>query len=269
MDKYGVVGNPIQHSLSPQIHQAFSKQTQQNLSYEKYLVELSEFEITIKDFQRSNFKGLNITVPFKERAFAICDELSIRAKLAGAVNTILFEDTGKIYGDNTDGIGLLRDISINHNFSLENKAVLLVGAGGAARGIIKPIIDAKPKILTITNRTYKKAEHLANEFAQLLNITIESLPFSDITQCYDCIINATAMGLENAAFPLSGKIISNDCCCYDMVYNKQTSFLKWAKANEASLILDGLGMLVEQAAESFYLWRGVRPNTKDILKHCF
>lgn len=266
MDKYGVIGNPIQHSISPQIHTMFAAQTKQDLVYEKYLVEITNFESAIKKFQQQGFKGFNITLPFKERAFAICDALATRAKLAGAVNTLIFKDNDQIVGDNTDGFGLVRDITVNHKFSLDNKTVLLFGAGGAARGVIKPIIDAKPKALTITNRTDTKAVQLAQEFSQLLDTNITAKKFTELTSPFDCIINATSMGLDNTEFPLSGKIVHAHSCCYDMVYNKQTSFLSWAKANNAGLILDGLGMLVEQAAEAFFIWRGVKPDTQPVLR---
>lgn len=264
MDKYGVVGNPIQHSLSPQIHTLFAKQTQQALVYEKYLIEISEFETAIRDFQEKGFKGLNVTAPFKERAFAICDELSERAKLAGAVNTLIFKDNHKIAGDNTDGMGLIRDITIKHNFKLKDKSVLLVGAGGAARSVLKAIRDEEPKSIIITNRTALKAKQLAEEFSTTLNFPITWQTFESLAQPFDCVINATAMGLDDAEFPLSGNIINSNSCCYEMVYNKQTRFLTWAQQNHASLILDGFGMLVEQAAEAFFIWRGVRPNTKGI-----
>lgn len=264
MDQYGVVGNPIQHSLSPQIHAIFAEQTQQTLVYEKYLVEISAFETAIRDFQEKGFKGLNVTAPFKERAFAICDELSDRAKLAGAVNTLVFKDNHKIAGDNTDGMGLIRDITIKHNFKLKDKSVLLVGAGGAARSVLKAIRDEEPKSITITNRTALKAKQLAEEFSTTLNFAITWQTFESLAEPFDCVINATAMGLDDAEFPLSGNLIHSQSCCYEMVYNKQTSFLIWAKQHHAGLILNGFGMLVEQAAEAFFLWRGVRPDTKEL-----
>lgn len=264
-DKYGVVGNPIAHSLSPKIHTEFAKLTQQDLIYDKYLVELEEFEPAILKFQQQGIKGLNITAPFKERAYAICNELSIRAQYAKAVNTLKFSMNGIISGDNTDGFGLIKDVTINHRFSLTDKSILLIGAGGAARSLIKSLVDANPKQLVITNRTFDKAIKLVAEFKQKLNhASIVAKPFSELITAYDCIINATSAGLTDDQLELPRSLVHSNACCYEMVYGKQTSFLNWASQQNAKLILDGFGMLVEQAAESFFIWRGVRPSTKSL-----
>ena len=261
-DKYAVVGNPVEHSLSPKIHKLFAEQTQQDLIYEKIRIEIDKFSETIKQLRQKGCKGLNVTLPFKQEAFELCDVLSERAKLAGAVNTLIFKADGTIFGDNTDGLGLIQDIQNNLLFSINNKTVLLIGAGGAAQGVIKPLLDAEPKSITITNRTASKAHGLANRF----NSGIKSCGFDELTGHYDCIINATSMGLSDIEFPLSGSIIKPNSLCYDMVYAKKTAFMKWAAQNNAAIVSDGLGMLVEQAAESFYLWRNKRPNSSKILQ---
>lgn len=263
-DLYAVMGNPIAHSKSPQIHQAFAEQTQQNLSYRSILVPLDGFAAAVDKFRAAGGKGLNITVPFKQEAYQYADQLSNRARRAGAVNTLHFTP-GRAFGDNTDGIGLLRDLTHNHQWSLQNLDILLLGAGGAARGVIQPLLQAQPKRLLIANRTAAKAQQLAQDFSDLGVIAGCSL--DDLAgQRFDLIINATSAGL-NAPLPdLPAGLLCDQGACYDMVYGDQaTPFIRWARSQGAALALDGRGMLVEQAAESFLLWREVRPDTVAVL----
>lgn len=264
-DQYAVIGNPISHSKSPQIHTMFAQETSQALEYTARLAELGGFVESVKSFfQYENGKGLNVTVPFKEQAFALCDELSDYAALAGAVNTLSYRD-GKIYGANTDGIGIVRDITQNHNFALADKKILILGAGGAVKGVLKPILDEKPAVIFIANRTAAKATTLADEYGK----QVQGGGFADIPeQGFDIIINGTAASLQGNLPPIPDECATGLACCYDMMYSKEgTPFTKWAKQHDVTLILDGLGMLVEQAAESFFIWRGVRPMTETILAH--
>lgn len=263
IDTYAVMGNPIAHSKSPIIHQEFAKQTGQTLEYLKILVPFDGFVAAVKDFQQRGGKGLNITVPFKLPAYNFVSELSARAKLVEAVNTIIFKND-KIYGDNTDGIGFIRDITINQKFPIINKNILIIGAGGAAQGIIAPILAEKPKLLVIANRTPEKAVLLETKFSKLGPITHKT--FNELNSCYDLIINATSASLAGEIPALSNKIINENSFCYDLAYAAElTPFLQWAKQNQAAHAVDGLGMLVEQAAESFYLWRGIKPETQPVI----
>lgn len=262
-DQYAVIGNPIGHSKSPQIHTLFAEETAQELDYTARLAELDGFVESAKSFFRDeNGKGLNVTVPFKEQAFELCDELSEYAALAGAVNTLSYRD-GKIFGANTDGIGIVRDITQNHGFALVNKSVLILGAGGAVKGVLKPILDANPALIFIANRTAEKATALADEYSDL----VQGGGFADIPQHgFDIIINGTAASLQGDLPPIPDSCASSLACCYDMMYAKEgTPFTSWAEQHNVALILDGLGMLVEQAAESFFIWRGVRPTTEPVL----
>lgn len=265
-DKYAVFGNPIAHSKSPQIHQQFAKQTEQDLVYTKEEVALDGFEQAVRDFSTEGGKGLNITVPFKEQAYQLVDQLSARARQAGAVNTLIIESNGMITGDNTDGIGLVNDLQQNLNWPLQGKRILLLGAGGAARGVIAPILAQNPAQVIIANRTASKAENLATAFTKQGNISACSL--GDLPdKPVDIIINATSASLGGTAIDLPATLIDPHTCCYDMMYSKDlTEFLAWAKAQGASRLADGLGMLVEQAAFSFYLWRGKKPLTETIIK---
>lgn len=262
MDKYCVYGNPIKQSQSPYIHQNFAKSTQQNLSYHSQLVDLDGFNDAVKTFIESGAKGANVTAPFKEEAMALCDQLSEHAKLAGAVNTLTFKD-GQIFGDTTDGVGLVNDL-ISHQVQLKDKRVLLLGAGGAAKGVVLPILDQEVKLLTIANRTVAKAEAIV---AQYSNQPLQACSFDDAnSQHYDVIINATSAGLSGNGVPIADDIITSETVCYDMTYGKTpTPFLQKAKEKQAQQVIDGLGMLVGQAAASFYIWRGVKPATENIL----
>ncbi len=265
-DKYGVIGNPINHSKSPKIHTLFAQQTGQDISYEAIFSEVEAFTTTIRAFQTSGGKGMNVTVPFKEEAWNLADNLSDRAQLAGAVNTLIFNNDGSITGDNTDGAGLVADITQNLKTELANKKVLVLGAGGAVRGVLLPIIKEAPNEITIANRTVAKAIDLAATFASKTDIHACGYDQLDGKQ-FDVIINGTSAGLNGEVPPIPASVISTNCCCYDMVYSDEpTAFVKWALDGGAAIASDGLGMLVGQAAESFCIWRDVMPDTKAIMK---
>ena len=265
-DKYAVVGNPIAHSKSPQIHAAFAKQTNQNISYEPVLAGLDGFAATVRELIAQGYKGLNVTVPFKFEAFHLCDELSKRAQAAGAVNTLTFSDdkiTGaiKVYGDNTDGAGLISDIQSNLRHALKGSQMLVLGAGGAAQGVLLPLINANPASITIANRGLEKARNMAAKFSHE-KLFISS--FEELSKPFNVIINATSTGLTDTTLPIPDIIFSQHCLAYDMMYGRETLFMAQARANGAQ-VADGLGMLVEQAAEAFYIWRGVRPLTAPVI----
>jgi len=265
-DTYAVMGNPIKHSRSPQIHAAFAKQTNQRIEYTAIQVDLGGFDQAVGNFFAHGGKGLNVTVPFKQEAWALVDELSPEAKRAGAVNTLLMNSEGKLLGRNTDGIGLVRDLLQNHGTSIENKRVLLVGAGGAARGVLQPLLEKKPSTLVIVNRTPARAHDLAEAFSELGDVT--GTGFDDLAdQTFDLIINATAASLHGETPPLPGTVCANNCWCYDMMYSAEpTPFVLWGEKQGANKSVDGLGMLVEQAAESFFHWRGIRPDTAPVIQ---
>ena len=269
VDKYAVLGNPIAHSKSPVIHEAFARQTQQNMSYERILAPLDGFAATVQDLIAKGYKGVNVTVPFKFEAYTLADEPSIRASSAGAANTLIF-DGQHITADNTDGAGLVRDIEQNLQFTLSGKRLLLLGAGGAAEGVLQPILAANPAVLVIANRTLDKALAMADKAVA----SKACPPLTKVTGCeftnllgqqFDVIINATSTGLTDTALPIPDSIFAKGCLAYDMMYGRETPFMAQARANGA-LVADGLGMLVEQAAEAFYLWRGVRPETKPVME---
>ena len=269
VDNYAVMGNPINHSKSPRIHSLFAKQTSQSIDYTAIQVDTGGFKQAVGNFVASKGKGLNITVPFKEEAWALVTNRSERAERAGAINTIKIEDNGALYGDNTDGMGLVNDLKNNYQVSLSGKRILLMGAGGASRGVLAPLLNEKPQSLVIVNRTVGKAKDLAEHFNDLGNITgcgYEDLLNNSVSQPFDIIINATAASLHGELPPLPDKLVSKNGCCYDMMYGQQTPFMQWAKQQGVNIIADGLGMLVEQAAESFFIWRGVRPDTKPVLE---
>lgn len=263
MDHYAVFGNPIAHSKSPIIHRLFAQQTGQKLGYDPILCPLDGFAETAKHFfEKSN--GCNITVPFKEEAYRLADELTPRAKLAGAVNTLKKLENGKLLGDNTDGVGLIRDLK-NAQISLTGQTILLLGAGGAARGAVEQLLNENPKHLLIANRTRHRAETLVELTQHLGHVTAHQ--YEALDQNVDLIINATSASLSNQLPELNPALVkANQTICYDMMYSKDlTVFCQWAKQQGAAKAIDGLGMLVEQAAESFYLWRGVLPKTKSVL----
>lgn len=264
-DSYGVMGNPIAHSKSPRIHAAFAQQTKQLITYDAILVDPGGLAQAVGNFQANGGKGLNITVPFKQDAWRLMDELSARAKRAGAVNTIVIRDDGSLYGDNTDGAGLLRDICQNHQSTIKDKHILLLGAGGAARGVLTPILNELPEKLVIANRTVDTAISLANDFSDLGNISACGFPELE-GQGFDLIINGTSASLQGGLPPLPSGIINEGGWCYDMMYSSEsTPFLRWGETEGAGKTIDGLGMLVEQAAESFYLWRDIRPETQVLI----
>jgi shikimate dehydrogenase len=258
IDRYAVVGNPIAHSKSPMIHEAFAQQTGQAMTYERILAPIDGFDDTVSALIAEGYKGLNVTVPFKFEAYKICDSLSARAKSsgAGAVNTLI-NINGKVHGDNTDGVGLRRDIEHNLGFSIENKDILILGAGGAAHGVLNSLIGAKQ--ITIANRNLDKALQLVMSISNASACSFESLE-----RPYDLIINATSAGLTDSALPISDAIFSKNTLAYDMMYGRETPFMAQARRHGAK-VADGLGMLVEQAAEAFYLWRGVHPDTKPVM----
>lgn len=261
IDRYAVIGNPVGHSKSPDIHARFAAQTGQALAYERVLAPLDGFAQTIDGLVRSGFKGANVTVPFKLEAFAVAGQLSARARAAGAVNTLSFRD-GVIVGDNTDGVGLVNDIVRNAEVDIAGRRVLLLGAGGAARGVLLPLLGQRPAHLTIANRTHAKAESLAREFAAHGPVTASEFP--ELRSAFDVVINATSASLAAELPPLDGAVFKPDTLAYDMMYGQRpTVFMDFAAAHGAR-VRDGLGMLVEQAAESFFVWRGVRPETAPV-----
>ena len=265
IDRYAVFGNPISHSKSPQIHTTFAEQTGQELVYTAELAEVDSFEKAVKTFVENNGKGLNITVPFKQQAWQLCDLRSSRAERAGAVNTIIVKDDGSYFGENTDGIGLVRDLINNHHIELKDKRILILGAGGAVRGVIEPILNEKPTALVIANRTVSKALQLSADFDDIGKIS--GCGFDELEgQLFDVVINGTSASLHGDLPPLPDNLFNDNACAYDMMYAaKPTVFMEWANQHSAEKIFDGLGMLVEQAAESFTLWRGVPPKTKPVI----
>lgn len=263
MDQYRVFGNPIKQSRSPFIHQEFAKKTAQKLNYQTQLVELDDFVHAVNRFVEQGGKGINVTVPFKEQALKISDELSERARLAGAVNTLTFKQ-GRIYGDNTDGEGLVQDL-LRNKIQLESSRILLLGAGGAAKGVILPLLAQNPTSIVIANRTISKADTLLEQFH---DSRLKASGFEQTSEdVYDVIINATSASLSGTIPKISPSIISESTVCYDMVYGKKlTPFLAWAKEQGASKVIDGIGMLVSQAAVSFSIWRGVEPEVKAVIE---
>ena len=260
-DRYAVIGNPISHSKSPLIHRLFAEQTGQDLSYEAIEAPLGGFAATVARLRKEGYKGCNVTVPFKFEAYETADERSERARSAQAVNTMLLDET-RIVADNTDGAGLVRDIEHNLSFALRGKNLLLMGAGGAAYGVILPLLGAGARI-TVANRTADKARQLAAAYKDR----------GDITGCgydalqgrhFEVVVNATSSGLKNELPPLPEDIFQTGALAYDMMYGRDTPFMAFARAHGAR-VADGLGMLVEQAAEAFFIWRGVRPDTRAVL----
>ena len=266
LDQYMVIGNPIAHSKSPWIHTQFSAQTAQHMAYERLLAPIDGFAANVHSFIRTGGKGANVTVPFKLEAYAIATHLTARAKAAGAVNTLKFEGE-QILGDNTDGVGLIADVVCNAGATFQNKRILLLGAGGAARGVLMPILLEQPSELIIANRTLDKAQQLL-VLARSHGVDTVSVSVSDwvsLTGEFDIIINATSASLSDEVPPISADLFTSSSLAYDMMYGAtSTAFLRFAE-NAGAQLRDGLGMLVEQAAEAFYLWRGVRPETTSVL----
>jgi len=266
MDRYAVVGNPVAHSKSPKIHRLFAQHCGQQLSYDKILIEPGEFDREVRAFFAAGGRGLNVTVPFKEEAKRFSDELSERARVAAAVNTLILTDAGTILGDNTDGAGLLWDLRDNLRWPLQGARILIFGAGGATRGILQPLLRAGLTEIVVINRTHQKAEKLAEEFSSMGRI--RALPDSELCDAgrFDLLINASSAGLKGISPEFGRNNIDATTCCYDLVYaNGLTPFLQKSKQLGVANLADGLGMLVGQAAESFFLWRQVRPDARAVL----
>ncbi len=264
--KYAVFGNPIKHSKSPLIHAAFADQFGHSIEYRALRVELGEFERAVRGFFASGGSGLNVTVPFKTEASALADMQSERSQLAGASNFLKLDDQGRISADNTDGLGLVRDMVVNQGWSLQGARILMLGAGGAARGVIGPLLQENPRSLFIANRTEAKAVQLAAGFAALGDVAgggMQSLQGA----MFDVVVNATSAGLSGEELALPPSLLNERSCCYEMVYGSEpTPFMRWAAQHAAWAVADGSGMLVEQAAESYFRWHGVRPETAPVIR---
>lgn len=264
LDKYAVFGFPIHHSKSPKIHQLFAEQTNQQLEYTAQEVSAERFNEAVTEFFTQGGKGLNCTVPLKELAFQFATQKTERALSAKAVNTLIKRADGLIVGDNTDGVGLVRDLIKNHHIKLTGQRILILGAGGATRGILNPLLNEKPDSLVVANRTTEKAWQLAIEF----NHSFTGCGLDDLhEQPFDLILNATSASLQNDLPAISEHLLAKNGVCYDLAYgNEPTAFVRWGQAQNARKSLDGLGMLVEQAAEAFFLWRGVYPKTQAVIE---
>lgn len=266
IDRYGVMGYPVSHSRSPVIHRLFALQTGQDIQYELLQVTPDKLSVAVRQFQRTGGKGLNVTVPHKAEVTKLCDHLTERASTAGAANTLTFAE-GEIHGDNTDGIGLLRDLAINLGVTIDGANILILGAGGATRGIVGPLLEMQPASLRIANRTLDKAQILADHFSRSGPVSACRFNVVPVTEKYDLIINATSAGVKGEVPPYPAAAISKNTLCYDLSYGlKPTPFSLWAREQGAERSVMGWGMLVEQAAESFSIWRGVRPETAPVLK---
>lgn len=263
-DRYAVVGNPISHSKSPQIHQAFARQTGEALTYERLEGPLEGFAGWVEAFFNQGGAGLNVTVPFKQQAWELAQVHSERAASAEAVNTLYRDAQGRLVGDNTDGAGLVRDLTHNHGVRLAGARILLLGAGGAVRGVLTPLLAEAPASLTIANRTPAKAQALCEQFAG--TVPLHSASFTELAGPFDLIINGTSASLQGELPPLPDGLLAAGAGAYDMMYSPgTTTFNQWASDQGAVATLDGLGMLVEQAAEAFRLWRGVLPETAPVI----
>ena len=263
MNKYAVIGNPVYHSLSPTIHAQFAKQIGLSMSYKKILPPLDGFSVAAKNFISSGALGFNITVPFKVEAFDLVDEYTLNAKTAGAVNTIKVEN-GTLYGENTDGIGLVNDLCNNLQQSIKGKDILILGAGGATQGILLPLLEYQPERILVANRTKAKSLKLASnysEYGKVCGFGLDQIKAKPV----DIIINATSTSLDGKIpdIPLG---VASGALCYDLMYGRQAPFMQWARENSALEVTDGLGMLVEQAASAFAFWHGKTPETKEVLK---
>lgn len=275
IDQYAVFGNPIEHSKSPQIHRAFAAQTGQAIHYDRQSVPLDAFKLTADQFFANGGKGLNITVPFKLDAYDYAEKLTERAQQAGAVNTLITKDQ-LVIGDNTDGVGLLTDIRSLLGWRIKNSRVLIMGAGGAVRGILAPLLHEQPACLVIVNRNKDKARKLVQLFSHLADENVcDYCNYKELHQellhthkmAFDIIINGTSASLSSKLPPISEKAIHSGSQCYDMVYGAElTAFLQWSQQRGAAVLSDGLGMLVCQAAESFYQWRGIRPHVEKVIE---
>lgn len=263
IDRYAVVGNPVSHSKSPLLHALFAHKTGQKISYEKLEAPLDQFVSTVEAFRLSGGKGANVTVPFKTSAFEYAHEVSERARRVKSVNTLIFREEGVVEGDSTDGIGLVRDLVQNKGFSLSGKRILLLGAGGAVRGCLLALLEAFPEKLVVCHRDRSKVDSLIAEFSEFSSLS--SADYSTLRGEFDLIINGTSASLQGVVPPLPSFFIHPEVTCYDVSYgNQPTVFQTWATGLGAKAAYDGVGMLIEQGAESFYRWRGIRPDTKNI-----
>jgi shikimate dehydrogenase len=264
-DKYCVFGNPISHSKSPFIHSAFARQTRQDIEYTAMLATIEGFADAVANFIATGGRGANVTVPFKQDAFQLVTRLTARAELAGAANTLVFEGDS-IIGDNTDGVGLLRDIMVNLGFPISDKRILLLGAGGAARGVIAPLLEQQPQSVAIANRTASRAAALAEHFTHLGPVS--GCGYSELGgRSFDIVIDATSAALSGTMQALPAGTFAPGSLAYEMMYGRgETPFQRLARNQGAAMISDGLGMLVEQAAESFFVWRGVRPDCAPVME---
>ena len=261
-DQYVVIGNPVAHSKSPAIHAQFAAQTGESIAYERLAAPLDDFAACVQHFMQSGGRGANVTVPFKLEAFALATQLTPRAQAAGAVNTLSFDD-GRIVGDNTDGVGLVRDIVHNAGVVLEGRRILLLGAGGAARGVVMPLLAERPQQLVVANRTFARAQELVQSFPAAAPV-LKAAAFDDLSGQFDAIINATSASLSADLPAVPATLFGPQVFVYDMMYAATpTVFMQWA-AQHGARVRDGLGMLVEQAAESFFVWRGARPDTAPV-----
>jgi shikimate dehydrogenase len=265
---FAVIGNPIHHSLSPQIHAAFAKENGLDIDYEAVLSPLDQFKNTMHQLIQQKFTGANVTLPFKKEAYQLATSHSSHARIAEAVNTLEFKEN-EIIGHNTDGIGLVRDLEQNLNTQLKHKKILLIGAGGAAEGVIYSMLEKKPSELTLTNRTIEKSNVIQNKMDVHAKSFDVNLNVTEILKCphqyFDVIINATSASLINADLHMDPKVFHEGCLAYDMMYGKETSFIEQAKS-QGSKTSDGLGMLVEQAAEAFFIWHHIQPTTKSVIE---
>lgn len=264
-DRYGVIGHPIAHSKSPVIHRLFADQTGQDLVYEAFDIAPGELEARIRALVSDGVRGLNVTVPHKQAVTALCGSLAERARLAGAVNTLVVQPDGSLVGDNTDGVGLVTDLRRNLKVAIADARVLILGAGGATRGIVPALAAERPREILVANRTIDRARELAREFQPLARIV--ACQFAELGgQAYDLVLNATSAGLQGEVPPFPPAIVGPATLCYDLSYAMQdTPFVAWARQHGAVRAAQGWGMLVEQAAESFWLWRGVRPDTRPVI----
>ena len=265
VDRYGVVGHPVSHSLSPFIHGLFARQTSQAMEYRRYDVAPADFRRWVLEFFAQGGRGLNVTVPHKRAAAELANQLTPRAERAGAANTLSFVDGNRVVADNTDGTGLVRDLRQNLQLRLKGSRILIIGAGGAARGVLGPLIAAHPAEVVIANRTPERAVELAREFPE--QHLVRAFGFRLLPEVpYDVVINATSASLAGDLPDIGPGIFGDRTVAYDMAYgSKGTAFVHWARENGAATAVDGIGMLVEQAAESFQVWRGVRPSTVEAL----
>jgi len=265
-DRYAVMGNPVSHSKSPRIHALFAQQLKHNIEYTAIQVDAGGFAQAVEQFRGGGGKGLNVTVPFKQEAYWLTEHRSERATIAQAVNTLRFDKDDHLFADNTDGAGLVHDLERNLHVSIRDKRILVLGAGGAVRGVLHPLLHKNPALIVVANRTLSKARDLVDEFAQYGKL--EASGFDDLKgKRFDMVINGTAASLKGEVPPLPENLFSKDALAYDMMYgDKSRPFLNWAELHGAGQVADGLGMLVEQAAESYLIWRGVRPETKSVIE---